>query len=200
MTLRDIVTLSDRRNEDQRSAWRQARPAILTTILTTFAPVSGWSATVRRRSVCRLTCADGLRRTTAKPRPTAEVEGRRFKSWQPDSVMSQGIGIARTDDSSVRATAFRGRVVPRFLAVRASRCGWMAVPGRRPSTPARRSLLARLGARCRPSGTPTSDERFGRLIALVPSSGPCGRWVVSSKPRVAGQAGEPPSSRTLGVL
>ena len=75
VTLRGIVTLSDRRNEDQRSAWRQARPAILTTILTTIAPVSGWSATVRRRSVCRLTCADGLRRTSAKPRPTAGGQG-----------------------------------------------------------------------------------------------------------------------------
>ena len=36
--------------------------------------------------------------------------GRRFKSCQPDSVMSQDIGIVRTDDSSVRTSAFRGGI------------------------------------------------------------------------------------------
>jgi hypothetical protein len=53
----------------------RSRRGFLTTILTTIAPCSGWSATVRRRSVCRLTCAEGLQRTTAHPRPTSGGQG-----------------------------------------------------------------------------------------------------------------------------
>jgi hypothetical protein len=64
---------------DGRRPWRR----FLTTFLTTIAPCSGWSATVRRPSVCRLTCADGLRRTTADPRPTAGGKGSRLEPSGP---------------------------------------------------------------------------------------------------------------------
>src|SRR4051794_41982681 len=47
----------------------------MTTILTAIAPCSGWFTTVRRRSVSRLTCADGFRRTAANPRLTAGGQG-----------------------------------------------------------------------------------------------------------------------------
>src|SRR4051812_48613887 len=67
----------------ERRAWPRRRAVrlcssgcrILTTIVTTIELCPGRFATVRHRSVCRLTCADGLRRTAADPWPTAGGQG-----------------------------------------------------------------------------------------------------------------------------
>jgi hypothetical protein len=61
---------------------RWSRRRFLTTILTTIAPCSGSFATVRRRSVCRLTWPDVFQRTCANPRPTAggQKAGRSYRT------------------------------------------------------------------------------------------------------------------------
>jgi hypothetical protein len=55
-------------------------------------PCSRLFATVRPRSVCRLTCADESSRTSPNPRPTSGGRGRRFPSCRLDSGESQLTG------------------------------------------------------------------------------------------------------------
>ncbi len=70
-------------NESTRTPGRP----LLTTILTTSGLGVPPSAGVRRRSICRLTCAGVLRRTARDVLPTSEgLRGRRFKSCQPHNA------------------------------------------------------------------------------------------------------------------
>ena len=55
-------------------------------------PCSRSFATVRPRSVCRLTCADESSRTSPNPRPMSGGRGRRFPSCRLDSGESQLTG------------------------------------------------------------------------------------------------------------
>jgi hypothetical protein len=89
MTLRATVMLSNGGFRAIQAAFAGVRDRDLTTILTTIGACSAPSASVRCRSVCRLACADELRRTRTNPRPTAGGQG--VVGWRRSPLVAQFI-------------------------------------------------------------------------------------------------------------